>query len=893
MIDKMLDRIEVMLLKLSKDDKYRETLENEYALYRRILEALPRSDNLPDKLFSSVYSLEQRLNNYIILGKSSNPLVDISPTLSPKIVSDDEKTAFLALVKSNSSYIEGRKAKLDVLNSFLMKIDFDGSLDEVGATIRLVEREYIDLSIYSNEFEKELAKAKYHYIIRLIISNKIDEAENLAKDFSYNMVWVIYCRHKNSVHKLLDDGKATLAKALSDFITELPQDREKDIEFWKVLAQIENPEYKPNVESVTTQETQVISVPEEENVLVTNKKRGSNFLHFFNKKRMSTNTKKLKYQHYAFEMNEEMANIDIWVFKNLEMLQKDLDDLIKTLEKAYSKNSDAFSNVTLNVHEQVPSTMSTIPFRTVISRISNIALLKKIIIFGHNHYHDLPDGFLSGILYESIEFHNGSWGFGVEAFSDAPLLKKVDLSFVEVTRLEKGAFKECFYLEEVLLPRNMERYSLSEELFCGCRSLKTINWPYNISEIKEKTFMNCEKLTKLSFGGLTNITKIGKSAFEGCKQFEGLNSIDVESVGARAFYGCKSLKSFCFAKGCQVSDYAFANSGLISVDLVVSFKSTGVGIFAGSKVQKAIFSGELAIPAEMFKGCQDLTTVEISDDIAILGKEAFYGCKKLSSIIGGKEFTSIGEGCFKGCVGLKHIKLSMFATTIGAHAFEDCANLTCVVFPAIDTIEKGVFKGCSSLEEIRFGDLISNPIRTIKDSAFEGCLRLRQLSLWNGLRFIGKSAFKGTDLTILNLPDSVVEIGEEAFADCKYLKEVRISRKVKVIPSCMFSDCYNLKKVDMSNSDVIAICDLAFKGCECLLQISFGDHIRNVASNAFDNDYSISTIVVSKTIFYDLKEPRGEEVLIRFGLKDFYTFKSSTEEENTVIVTIIKNANRD
>ncbi len=885
MIDKMLDKIEVMLLKLAQDDVYREALQNEYALYRSILEALPRSANVPDKLYSSVFSMEQRLTNYVILGKSANPMVDLSPMLSHRIVGEEEKQELLTIVNSNASYIAGRKSQIDVLKSYLEHIDFNGSIKDISSTIELVEREYLETNVYSNQFEKDLSRAKYHYMIKLIFLGENALAEELVQSFSYDMVWVIYDIHHDSVHRLLNEGRPSLAKPLNDFLTELPKDKEKDISFWKLLAQIENPDYTPNTDVIEIpDDSQVIYVDEKATILPAKKHRFS-LQKLFQKKDLFV-SKKLRFHHFAFEMSESMAKLDIWVGKNFEMNKKDLDILTNFLERAYARNNTAFSNVILSVHEEYGYIydMHSVSFRTIIGQITKWAFLKNIAIYAQSGFHEIPNEFLSGCMFEAIEFHKGSWSIGAYAFSDCILLKKVDLSYVYVTRIGDFAFNNCLVLTKVMInTHSMNSYSFGKGVFCDCVALEEISWPYDIECVPEKTFMNCKSLISIGFN---NISEVEASAFEGCVSLPKFSSLRVDKIGARAFYGCILLESFYFNAKCIVGDYAFAYSGIKDATLSVPFRTIGIGVFKGSKIKSAYFTGELAVPAEMFMECSELTSVTLSDDISLLGKKSFSGCKNLKTISGPTEFSYVGEECFADCTNLRAISIGNYATCIGKRAFYNCVSLTTFNYPELEAIEEEVFKGCSSIENITFGDLNKTPIITIHDGAFEGCARLRNFVFWDGLRIIGKKSFMGTDLTSMVLPDSVVEVGESAFAECKYLKTAKVSKKMKIIPSKLFYGCFNIKQIDMLHCEILAINDYAFAGCESLFEICMGNDLRNISATAFENDYQICHIIISTEVFYDIKDNRCNNVLDKLGLSECYEYESSTEDPDVVTITI-------
>ena len=218
MIDRMLDRIAVLLLKVDDNDQYKESLEREYKLYREILESIPRSAQEPSKLMASVFSMEQRLNNYVLIGTKKNPLVQLAPMIVSTIHDEEEKSQIIDGVDTNPTYIANRKKRLAILTKYLDGINFDGDLKDIGATIKTVWDEYLLCNIYSNEFEQVVARAKYFYMVRLIYDGSYDEATKLLEEFDSDVILFMHGHLKDSIDILLDMGRATLADELYHFL---------------------------------------------------------------------------------------------------------------------------------------------------------------------------------------------------------------------------------------------------------------------------------------------------------------------------------------------------------------------------------------------------------------------------------------------------------------------------------------------------------------------------------------------------------------------------------------------------------------------------------------------------------------------------------------------------
>lgn len=82
------------------------------------------------------------------------------------------------------------------------------------------------------------------------------------------------------------------------------------------------------------------------------------------------------------------------------------------------------------------------------------------------------------------------------------------------------------------------------------------------------------------------------------------------------------------------------------------------------------------------------------------------------------------------------------------------------------------------------------------------------------------------------IPDSVTEIGEEAFKDCTGLTSVVLPKSVKKIGYGAFEYCTNLTTIDIPDS-VTEIGEKAFRGCTGLTTIDIPDSVTEIGRDAF------------------------------------------------------------
>ena len=97
-----------------------------------------------------------------------------------------------------------------------------------------------------------------------------------------------------------------------------------------------------------------------------------------------------------------------------------------------------------------------------------------------------------------------------------------------------------------------------------------------------------------------------------------------------------------------------------------------------------------------------------------------------------------------------------------------------------------VFYECSDLTSIE----IPNSVTSIGYRAFQGCSGLTSVTIPNSVTSIGYNAFSSCrGLTSITIPNSVISIGSEAFFGCSGLTSIKIPNSVTSISYGMFQRC--------------------------------------------------------------------------------------------------------
>lgn len=217
----------------------------------------------------------------------------------------------------------------------------------------------------------------------------------------------------------------------------------------------------------------------------------------------------------------------------------------------------------------------------------------------------------------------------------------------------------------------------------------------------------------------------------------------------------------------------------------------------------SIPEGVTMIEGGAFAKCPNLKEVNFPKSLTNLGTGAFYQCTSLQEICitGNWKPISIGlvngltwatKGPFSDCSQLKKVIFDEGVTTIPSNLFFGCNGIIEMDLTGITEIGKSAFKECIELKEVK----LDPKLEKIPDSLFFGCVKLETIDL-SGIETIGKEAFKGCKSFVgkggligwlenllgkigLNL-ESIITIGEDAFAECTSLKKIALGKKLNKI----------------------------------------------------------------------------------------------------------------
>lgn len=156
---------------------------------------------------------------------------------------------------------------------------------------------------------------------------------------------------------------------------------------------------------------------------------------------------------------------------------------------------------------------------------------------------------------------------------------------------------------------------------------------------------------------------------------------------------------------------------------------------------------------------------------------------------------------------------------------------------------KDVELNCPSIEKWFYQNtniktvFIGKEVRTIGESAFEGCTGLVDLTFSNGVETIGEKAFSDCiNLKSIDFPDSVTSIGYESFCSCNKLSEIHIPGKLTHIGDFAFFGRLSLNRIQVDEANPVYD---SRENCNAIIETASNKLIRGSNNTFIPNSIEI------------------------------------------------------
>ena len=489
---------------------------------------------------------------------------------------------------------------------------------------------------------------------------------------------------------------------------------------------------------------------------------------------------------------------------------------------------------------------------------------------------EISDNAFNGcVSIETLIIPDTITSIGAGAFAGCVNIKHITIS-ANAETIGAGAFADSNLITTAVLPANAIGYIpkdnlnnvtvtsgiIAENAFANCTNLNQVKIKSSVTSIKNNAFENCAQLTNIQIEN--GLNSIGENAFKGCSALSDISVPNsVTSIGQAAFSGCSGLESITLP---FVGGSANANSPSASTSFGYVF---GTESYIGSFETVQIWGTETTQQAAYYIPSY-LKRVSVGGNI-LYG--AFYGCDRIESItMTSSKLKSFGDYAFYNCVNLKNIEFPDSVVSIGEMAFAYCLLLEDIPFS-----EDTNFVGANAMIESSWYSSQPDGVVYIGKTlyVYKGVIPSgAEIVVDENTKSISDYAFAGCTNFAITIPESVPNIGEFSFENCRFtsitcaanhlayfsknatqyltittgsiqenalknwdqLKTLNIMNGVTSIGKSAFEGSTGLTSVIIGNG-VTGIGERAFFGCSGLTEINWnaGSVSINSDSNVFYN----------------------------------------------------------
>jgi len=362
-------------------------------------------------------------------------------------------------------------------------------------------------------------------------------------------------------------------------------------------------------------------------------------------------------------------------------------------------------------------------------------------------------------------------------------------------------------ITSVIAPKSVT--SIGTYAFAGCGSLTSVSLP-SVTSIGGNAFANCGNLTSVSF---PSVTSIGDYAFAGCGSLTSVSLPLVTSISNSAFNSCVNLTSVYFPSVTSIGNYAFDGcvnltsvylGDVVPTDNTSSISETSATIYVS---ETATGYGDTFSTRPVVRpsyGLKDVTIygeLDMNDKVQTnLNTKTYYSDGSRVTVVDGEITTDI--------VGVRGINKTMYGDPDVVPDVTTKYTYTTSGGEVTITGSTGTYTSFVVPYEID-----GNPVTEISTLAFRGKATM-------------------ATMTSVVLPNSINEIGAEAFSLCSELVSVRLPEGLQVLPNSLFDGCFKLQYADIPDS-VKSIGDSAFDHCYPLQDVVIPNGVTNLGTQAF------------------------------------------------------------
>lgn len=566
--------------------------------------------------------------------------------------------------------------------------------------------------------------------------------------------------------------------------------------------------------------------------------------------------------------------------------------------------------------------------------VENVAMAEGITTIGSYAF---AQGFDDETCLTHVTIPTSVTGICAYAFYNCRGLGSVTIP-EGVVRLGTEAFNNCWNLTELAIPGSVKQ--IDPRAFSDCRGLTEITIPNSVTNVGVSAFSYCRGLGSVMvpvcvletglanvFQGASSITNVVLS--EGCREIArgtlgySVQFPNLEHVFIPASVTNIEAEAFRTFRGKVAVTVDPANAVYSSRDGMLLTKD-GTRLLQGVNGDVTIPPGVTSIDARAFYNCNGLTRVVIPNSVTNIGNYAFNACSNLGDVwlpkhLEGKLSANVFANCGNATLNYYDKAYTVtFRTEEGVVEQRQCPDgVEIGSLPSTPTHTGYAFEGwwtAADGEQATEETAVTNDVTyyakwrgttAVGDYTYAYSVLNGQAEIGTGetgelseaavsprptggvvipsslggypVTGIGEYAFEScTDMTDVEIPESVVSIRAEAFGGCEGLANVEIPRNVMYIDVTAFGFCYRFT-VDPANavyssrnglllskdgrtlvrgvngdveipSSVTEIGDSAFDGCPLLESVTIPDGVLDIGAYAFCCCDGLENILIPQSV---------------------------------------------
>ena len=349
-----------------------------------------------------------------------------------------------------------------------------------------------------------------------------------------------------------------------------------------------------------------------------------------------------------------------------------------------------------------------------------------------------------------------------------------------------------------------------------------------------------------------NVTEIGIFALAHCTKLEMVILPDsIKEIRMGAFYGCQNLKNINLPERLEViRKDAFSNcKSLTDVRIPNGVKIIEKGTFGEciSLENIQLSNNTTEIEEIAFYNCTSLKSIYLPDSLKKIGGAAFFNCNSLSTVNMPEGIESVGGNVFDGTEVFENSVADEYGSVYLGKVllYNKGSNDTVVVKDSTKIIANAAFINNYRLKGIE----LPEGIIEIGDNCFENCEALKKIDIKEGLKKIGENSFAGSGVEEVKLPESITEIGYGAFNNCKDLSDINLPSGIERIDGYSFENTKYLNNIkpDEYGCKYVDNILLTSENNESSI-IYIKAETRLIGAQAFKNRKDIEEVYIPKSV---------------------------------------------